>query len=174
MAEIPTFVMPFDKDYLECIGHITTTASFNDYLIDTIICGLLDTTVDRGRIALNKIQVTPRKCEIVTTLLHMYTKNQPAIDLWAALSRQITKNAERRADITHGLWHTDKKGVWHVFRYKMRDKGKGTQIKMDLEELVTIKQALSKITEELIDWIVQFQRQALLPESMWSLQEKYV
>jgi hypothetical protein len=45
---------------------------------------------------------------------------------------------------------------------------------MDLEELVTIKQALSKITEELIDWIVQFQRQALLPESMWSLQEKYV
>jgi len=166
MSKVSRFQLPYDNDQLVCIGTVTTISSFNDYLLDTLICELLEVPTDRGRIALTKIQNTPRKCDIVTALMESTSKNDLAIRMWKSLSRRIGRAAEQRANLTHGIWNRDSKGDWHVVRYKAKDKGSGTQFQMGTKEILALSRKLFKIATDLSDWIVRYRKQTDLARAL--------
>ena len=104
MSDLTKFKSLIDVNQLAAIGMVTTIASFNDYLLDTLICDLMGVPVEKGRIALTKVAITPKKCQIITTLIENQWKNDLAIRDWKKLARQIGRTAERRADLVHGLF----------------------------------------------------------------------
>ncbi len=166
MSDLTKFKSLIDVNQLAAIGMVTTIASFNDYLLDTLICDLMGVPVEKGRIALTKVAITPKKCQIITTLIENQWKNDLAIRDWKKLARQIGRTAERRADLVHGLWTQDNGGKWYVFRYKTKDKGAGTKIKMGIKDITDIQKKLYQAGLELMNWIIRYRKQTALAEAL--------
>ena len=57
-------------------------------------------------------------------------------------------------------------GKWYVFRYKAKDKGAGTKIKMGIKDITDIQKKLYQAGLELMNWIIRYRKQTALAEAL--------